>query len=197
MRCAVMIWLFVACDMTASAIVTYDSGTIVSTTSHCHLQNNLLIHISCCSRGLWWHESAWNMHILHACFVFQARVRCLENWRRRKGSRSCTPPSFRVSSTAAYGWWRELWPKTVTSFSTTAAETWRTKRGEQGGGRSGTKGERMFLGVLYCKSTCECLLARLELRNASDSCPLHHCRGLGASLYFKINIFPLMSHSRG
>lgn len=92
----------------------------------------------------------WFSIIFLTCYIFsneffylisfqQAHFRCSENWRRRRGSRSYTLPSFRVSSTAASGWWRELWPKTATFFSTTVAEIWKTKRGKQGEGEIGAR----------------------------------------------------------
>lgn len=76
--------------------------------------------------------SGWaERHAQRVCFSQQARFQCCGSWQRRRGSRSSTPPTSRASSTAAFGWWKELWLKIATSSSTTAAETWRTKRGEQ------------------------------------------------------------------
>lgn len=130
------------------------------------------------------------------CSFHQAHFRCCGSWLRRRGSRSCTLLSFRASSTAASGWWRELWPKTATSSLTTAAGTWRTKRGEQGGGERGWEERGRKASVFGCESTCKCLLACLKLRNVLRLTHAH-CVTLGAPLFFKIHVFLLMSYSQG
>lgn len=117
------------------------------------------------------------------CSFLQAPFQCSGNWQRRRGSRSCTPLSFRVSSTAASGWWRELWPKRATSSLTTAAGTWRTKRGEQREGERGAGGVReegvcVWISDHLWVFTCVPQTVKCAKTASCQPCP---SKGLGAS----------------